>query len=120
MTSILVCASFARTKILVIQRLALERAPSHARSADAGFNTVRDATHRRVDVLERRLSVSHGHIGQIDVHGQAGHVPDKEVNRRAALESEAGFHGDKRKSPHEQRRLPAVDLSRGHRDPLAR
>ena len=45
---------------------------------------------------ERILAIVQRQIGEIDIHGQAWKITDKEVNCRATFQRKAGFGGNQR------------------------
>ena len=56
----------------------------------------------------------HRKISKIDIDGHTWHVPDKEIDGRAAFEREARLFGDNRDNADEESHLLAVAFTERH------
>lgn len=54
--------------------LALERARVYMCPGNGPLNSLRDPAHGCTDLLKGRCSVGNGHVGQIKIDGETGHV----------------------------------------------
>jgi hypothetical protein len=83
-------------------------------------DAVGDSLHRCVDGRQGFGARLNRQVGEIDVHGQAGHVTDEQIDRRAAFERKACFLRDGRENADQQLDLSAIDLTERQRDPPER
>lgn len=67
-----------------------------AAAPETAPDTIGDAFHRRVDVVQRLGTRRDRDVGEIDVDGKARHITDEQVDCRAAFERETRLLGDER------------------------
>lgn len=60
-----------------------------------------DALHSSVDGRHGFRAGLHRQIGEIDIHRQAGHIPDEEIDNGSAFERETLLVSDQRQDPDE-------------------
>ena len=81
---------------------------------------VGDSPQGRVDCGERCVPILDRQIGQVDIHRQPWEIADEKIDRRAALQGEAGFLEHEGEGSDEEADLPGVDVTDRHRATSAR